>query len=66
MSRALEIQILVYMVIVSIISIMYGYAKGHKDGVLLGRRSAYKLIGKLASNPFNSDETKWEYKEPIS
>lgn len=43
MSRALEIQILVYMVIVSIISIMYGYVKGHRDGLQLGRNATHKL-----------------------
>lgn len=63
MSTVLQIQIFVYMVVMAAIAFAWGYSKGHKEGVLLGRRHAYKLIGKLASNPFNSDATKWEYNE---
>ena len=63
MTRALEMQIIVYMIILATIAFMWGYSKGHREGASFGRRQAYKLIGKLASNPFNSDEVKWEYKD---
>lgn len=43
MTRALEIQIIVYMVILAIIAFAWGYTKGHRDGVIIGRIQARKL-----------------------
>lgn len=49
MSRALEIQILVEMVIFCTITFIVGYVKGHKDGVIIGKiqgRRAARLMAR--------------------
>lgn len=43
MSRALEIQIIVYMIILAFIAFAWGYSKGHRDGIIMGRIQARKL-----------------------
>ncbi len=43
MTTALSIQIIVYMVILAFIAFAWGYAKGHKDGIVMGRIQARKL-----------------------
>lgn len=43
MTRALEIQILVYMIIFCTITFAWGYTRGHRDGVVIGRIQARKL-----------------------
>lgn len=43
MSTALSIQIIVYMVILAFIAFAWGYSKGHKDGIIMGRIQARKL-----------------------
>ena len=43
MTRTLEIQILVYMAIIAIIAFAWGYTRGHRDGVVIGRIQARKL-----------------------
>lgn len=43
MSTALSIQIVVYMIILAFIAFAWGYTKGHKDGVMIGRIQARKL-----------------------
>jgi hypothetical protein len=43
MSTALTAQIIVYMAILSFISFAWGYSKGHKDGIIMGRVQARKL-----------------------
>lgn len=43
MSTALSIQIVVYMIILAFISFAWGYSKGHKDGIIMGRIQARKL-----------------------
>jgi thiamine transporter ThiT len=43
MSTALSIQIVVYMIILAFIAFAWGYSKGHKDGILMGRIQARKL-----------------------
>ena len=43
MTTALSIQIIVYMMILAFIAFAWGYRKGHKDGILMGRIQARKL-----------------------
>jgi len=43
MTTALSIQIVVYMVILAFIAFAWGYSKGHKDGMIMGRIQARKL-----------------------
>jgi hypothetical protein len=43
MTTTLSIQIIVYMVILAFIAFAWGYSKGHKDGMLMGRIQARKL-----------------------
>lgn len=43
MSRTLEIQILVYMIIFSTITFLIGYVKGHREGVQLGKRATHAI-----------------------
>jgi hypothetical protein len=43
MTTALSIQIIVYMVILAFIAFAWGYSKGHKDGIIMGRIQARKL-----------------------
>jgi heme/copper-type cytochrome/quinol oxidase subunit 2 len=43
MTTTLTIQIIVYMVILAFIAFAWGYSKGHKDGMLMGRIQARKL-----------------------
>jgi hypothetical protein len=43
MTTTLSIQIVVYMVILAFIAFAWGYSKGHKDGMLMGRIQARKL-----------------------
>lgn len=43
MSTALTAQIIVYMAILAFISFAWGYSKGHKDGIIMGRIQARKL-----------------------
>lgn len=43
MSTALSIQIVVYMIILAFIAFAWGYSKGHKDGIIMGRIQARKL-----------------------
>jgi hypothetical protein len=43
MTTALSIQIIVYMVILAFIAFAWGYSKGHKDGMIMGRIKARKL-----------------------
>jgi thiamine transporter ThiT len=43
MSTALSIQIVVYMIILAFIAFAWGYSKGHKDGIIMGRVQARKL-----------------------
>lgn len=43
MTTALSIQIIVYMAILAFISFAWGYSKGHRDGMLMGRIQARKL-----------------------
>jgi thiamine transporter ThiT len=43
MSTALSIQIMVYMIILAFIAFAWGYSKGHRDGMLMGRIQARKL-----------------------
>jgi len=43
MSTALTAQIIVYMAILSFISFAWGYSKGHRDGIVIGRIKARKL-----------------------
>lgn len=43
MSQTLAVQILVYMVILAFLAFAWGYRKGHKDGVIIGRIQARKL-----------------------
>ena len=43
MTTALTIQIIVYMVILAFIAFAWGYRKGHKDGIIMGRIQARKL-----------------------
>jgi thiamine transporter ThiT len=43
MSTALSVQILVYMIILAFIAFAWGYHKGHRDGMLMGRIQARKL-----------------------
>lgn len=43
MTTTLTIQIIVYMVILAFISFAWGYRKGHKDGIIMGRIQARKL-----------------------
>lgn len=44
MSTTLTIQILVYMGILAFLAFAWGYSKGHREGTLLGRRQAYRLM----------------------
>jgi hypothetical protein len=43
MSTTLSIQIVIYMIILAFIAFAWGYSKGHKDGMLIGRIQARKL-----------------------
>lgn len=43
MTTALTAQIIVYMAILAFISFAWGYSKGHKDGIIMGRIQARKL-----------------------
>lgn len=43
MSTALTAQIIVYMAILAFISFAWGYSKGHRDGIIMGRIQARKL-----------------------
>jgi thiamine transporter ThiT len=43
MTTALSIQIIVYMIILAFIAFAWGYSKGHKDGIIMGRIQARKL-----------------------
>lgn len=43
MSQTLAIQILVYMIILAFIAYAWGYSRGHKNGVIIGRVQARKL-----------------------
>lgn len=43
MSTTLSIQIVVYMIILAFIAFAWGYSKGHKDGIIMGRIQARKL-----------------------
>lgn len=43
MTTTLAIQIIVYMVILAFIAFAWGYSKGHKDGIIMGRIQARKL-----------------------
>jgi hypothetical protein len=43
MSQTLAVQILVYMMILAFLAFAWGYRKGHKDGVIIGRIQARKL-----------------------
>ena len=43
MTTTLAIQIIVYMVILAFIAFAWGYSKGHRDGMLMGRIQARKL-----------------------
>jgi hypothetical protein len=43
MTTTLTIQIIVYMVILAFIAFAWGYSKGHKDGIIMGRIQARKL-----------------------
>lgn len=43
MSQTLAVQILVYMMILSFIAFAWGYRKGHRDGMIMGRIQARKL-----------------------
>jgi thiamine transporter ThiT len=43
MTTALSIQIIVYMIILAFIAFAWGYRKGHRDGMLMGRIQARKL-----------------------
>lgn len=36
MTRSLEVQILVYMSIISFLTFAWGYSKGHRDGLQVG------------------------------
>lgn len=47
MSRTLEIQVAIYMVIACNITLAIGYVKGHRDGVELGRRMTHRLYRNL-------------------
>lgn len=43
MSQTLAVQILVYMMILAFLAFAWGYRKGHRDGMLMGRIEARKL-----------------------
>lgn len=43
MTTTLAIQIIVYMVILGFMAFAWGYSKGHRDGMLMGRIQARKL-----------------------
>ena len=43
MTTALTAQIIVYMAILAFISFAWGYSKGHRDGIIMGRIQARKL-----------------------
>lgn len=43
MSQTLAVQILVYMMILAFFAFAWGYRKGHRDGMLMGRIQARKL-----------------------
>lgn len=43
MTTTLTIQIIVYMVILAFIAFAWGYSKGHRDGIIMGRIQARKL-----------------------
>ena len=43
MSQTLAVQILVYMMILAFLAFAWGYRKGHRDGMLMGRIQARKL-----------------------
>jgi hypothetical protein len=43
MSQTLAVQILVYMMILAFIAFAWGYRKGHRDGMIMGRIQARKL-----------------------
>ena len=36
MTKAIEIQIIIYMVILAFIAFAWGYTKGHRDGKVIG------------------------------
>ena len=43
MSQTLAVQILVYMMILAFLAFAWGYRKGHRDGIVMGRIQARKL-----------------------
>ncbi len=43
MTQTLQIQILVYMIILALIAYAWGYSQGHKHGIIIGRIQARKL-----------------------
>ena len=43
MSQALQFQILIYMIILCGISFFWGYIKGHREGVQLGKRATHAI-----------------------
>jgi hypothetical protein len=43
MTQTLQIQILVYMIILASIAYAWGYSQGHKHGIIIGRIQARKL-----------------------
>lgn len=47
MSRTLEIQVLIYMIIACTITLCIGYVKGHREGVEQGRRATHRLYSNL-------------------
>ena len=48
MSTALQIQILVYMGMISFISLCIGYVKGHREGLQQGRNATHRLYRNLS------------------
>ena len=50
MSRTLEIQVLIYMIIACTITLCIGYVKGHREGVEYGRRMTHRLHRNLRND----------------
>lgn len=50
MSRTLEIQVLIYMIIACTITLCIGYVKGHREGVEYGRRMTHRLYRNLRND----------------